>query len=52
MARTWVMENIQIQLGSEEVWLGHGFWVCVHCNLDLGDITQGLGHDTALGHGQ
>ena len=30
--------------GIEELWPGHGFWVCVHCNLDLGDMT--------LGHGQ
>ena len=20
---------------------GHGFWVCVHCDLDLGDMTLG-----------
>ena len=28
------------------------FWVCVHCDLDLGDMTLGQGHDTPLGHGQ
>ena len=30
---------IQIQLGSEELWPGHGFSVCLHCDLDLGDMT-------------
>ena len=29
-----------------------GFWVCVHCDLDLGDMTLGQGHDTPLDHGQ
>ena len=28
------------------------FWVCVHCDHDLGDMTLGQGHDTSLGHGQ
>ena len=28
------------------------FWVCVHCDLDLGDMTLGQGHGTQLGHGQ
>ena len=27
-------------------------WVCVHCDLDLGDITLGQGYDIPLGHGQ
>ena len=27
------------------------FWVCVHCDHDLGDMTLGQGHDTPLGHG-
>ena len=50
---TTIMWNIiQIQLGSEELWPGHGFWVCVHCYLDLGDMTLGQCHDTPLGHGQ
>ena len=51
--------NIQIQLGSEELWPGseelwpgHGVRVCVLCDLDLGDMTFGQGHDTSLGHGQ
>ena len=28
------------------------FWVCAHCDLDLGDMTLGQGHDKSLGHGQ
>ena len=28
------------------------FWVCVHCDHDLGDMTFGQGHDTPWGHGQ
>ena len=43
---------IQIQLGSEELWPGHRFRVCVHCDLYLGDMTLGQGHDISLGHGQ
>ena len=31
---------------------GHGFWVCVHFDHDLGGMTLGQGHDTPLGHGQ
>ena len=49
---TIVLNIIQIQHGSEDLWPGHGFWVCFHCNLDLGDMTLGQGHDTPLGHGQ
>ena len=47
-----VWNIIEIKLGSEEVWPGYGFPVCVHCELDLGDMTLGQGHDTPLGHGQ
>ena len=43
---------IKIQLGSEELWSWHGFWVCVHCNLDLGDMILGQSHNTPLDHGQ
>ena len=53
--RSWttiVWNIIQIQHGSEELWSGHGFSVCVHCDLDLGDMTLGQGHDTPLDHGQ
>ena len=49
---TVVWNIIQIQLGSEELWPGHRFWVRVHCDLDLGDMILGQGHDTPLGHGQ
>ena len=42
----------QIKFCSEELWPGHGFPVCVHCGLDLEDMTLGQGHDTPLGHGQ
>ena len=31
---------------------GHGILVCVHCVLDLGDMTLGQGHDKPFGHGQ
>ena len=28
------------------------FWVCAHCDLDLGDMTLNQGHGTPLGYGQ
>ena len=31
---------------------GTRFWVCVHCDHDLRDMTLGQGHDTPLVHGQ
>ena len=37
-----------IQHGSDALWHVHGFWLCVHCNLDLGDMTLVQGHDTPL----
>ena len=43
---------IHIQHGSKELWPGHELLVCVHCDLDLRDMTLGHGHDTLLGHGQ
>ena len=46
----WSRNIIQIRLGSEELWPGHRFMVCVH--RDLGDMTLGLGLDTPLGHEQ
>ena len=49
---TIVWNIIQIQHGREELWSEHGIWVCVHCDLDLGSMTLGQGHDTPLGHGQ
>ena len=38
---TIVWNIIQIETGSEELWPGHGFWVCVHCDLDLWNMTFG-----------
>ena len=38
---TIVWNIIQIQHGSEELWAGHRFWVCVHCDLDLGRYDLG-----------
>ena len=50
---TTIVWNInQIQHNNEELWPGHGFWVCVHCDLDLGCMNLGQGHETPLGHGQ
>ena len=31
---------------------GKEFWLFVHCDLDLGDMTLCRDHDTTLGHGQ
>ena len=53
--RSWtiiVWNIILIQLGSYELWPRHGFLVCVHCDLDIGEMTLGQDHDTSLGHGQ
>ena len=44
--------TLEIGQGSTKLWPEHGFPVCVHCDLDLGDMTLGQGHDTPLGHGQ
>ena len=38
--------------GPKELWPGHGFWVRVHCDLDIGDMILIQGHDTPLGYGQ
>ena len=43
---------LQILHGGEELWPGHAFLVCVHCDLDLRGKTSGQGHDTPLRHGQ
>ena len=43
-----VWNIIQIQLSSEKLWPGHRFSVCVHCDLDFGDMTLGQGYDTPL----
>ena len=39
-------------LGSEELWPRHRLLVCVHCDLDISNMTVGQAHDTPLGHGQ
>ena len=43
---------ILIENGSKELWPGHRFWLCVHCDLELGNMTLATNHDTPCGHGQ
>ena len=43
---------ILIQHGSKEPWPGHRFWLCVHFDLELGNMTLATNHDTPFGHGQ
>ena len=31
---------------SQELWPEHRFWICVHCDLDLGDMTLFQGYMT------
>ena len=38
--------------GSEKLWPAHRFSVCVHCDLGLGGMTLGQGHEIPLGRGQ
>ena len=38
---TTIVWNMHIQQGSEELRPGHRFWVCVHFDLDLGDMNLG-----------
>ena len=49
---TIVRKSIHNKQGSEELLPEHGFWACLHCDLDLGDMTLGETHDTSFGHGQ
>ena len=49
---TIVWNIIQIQLGSEELWPGRRFRVCVYCDLDPGNMTLGQSPVTPLGHRQ
>ena len=50
---TTIMWNIiQIKHSNEELWPGHRFSLCMHCDLDIGDMNLGQGYDTTLGHGQ
>ena len=48
-----VWNIIPIQHSSEDLWPGHWFsvYMYMHCDLDLGDMTLGQGHDTPLGNG-
>ena len=48
---TIVRYILKIQLDSQELWPEHGFG-CVHCDLDLGDMTLDQGHNTPSCHGQ
>ena len=48
---TIVRYIIQIQHCRKELWTGKRCWVCVHCDLDLGDVTLVQCHNTPLGHG-
>ena len=43
---------INIQLCSEELWLGHIFLIYVQCDLDLADMTLAQDQNTLLSHGQ
>ena len=43
---------ILIQLCSKELWSGLRFWLWVHCDLELGNMTLATYHDTPFGHGQ
>ena len=49
---TSVWNIIQIKVGNEELRPGHRCLVNEHCDLDLGDMALGQGHDTPLGYGQ
>ena len=49
---TIVWNIIKIQLGTEELCPEHRFSIYVHCDLNLGDMTLGQGHDTPLKNGQ
>ena len=37
---TIVRKIIKIQQGIKKSWPGHGLWLSVHCELDLGDTTK------------
>ena len=53
--RSWttiIWNIIHIQLGNEELWPKHGFWVCMPWDPDLGDMSLGQGYDTSFGHRQ
>ena len=56
MTHPWVMDNKCVKYYPNPTWHWgwprHEFLVCVHCDIDLGDMTLGQGHDTPFGHGQ
>ena len=57
MIYPWVMDNNCVKYYSDPTWQWrvmpkHRFWVCVHSDLDLGDMTLGHSHDTPLVHRQ
>ena len=43
---------IWIQHGSKELWPGHQFWLCVHIDIELGNMILATNNDTPFGHGQ
>ena len=45
---TIVWNIIQIQLDSGELLPGHGFWVCVHCDIDIRHMTFSQGQDNLV----
>ena len=49
---TSVWNIIQVQLSSKKLRPRQGFQLCVHCDLDLWDMSLGQGHDTPLGWGK
>ena len=49
---TNVWNIIKIKPCSEELWPGHRFWICVHCDLHLGDTALCQGHGILLRNGQ
>ena len=56
MTHPWVMDNNCVKYNQDqtwqELWPGHKIWACVQCDLDLGDMTMGQGHDKTFGYGQ
>ena len=50
-SRSWydILSRSNMTVGSM-AWTR--FWVCVQCDIDLGNITLGQGHDTPLDDGQ
>ena len=57
MTHPFVMDNNCVKYYPDPTWQWEVLartlvFVCVHCDLDLGDMTLGQGHDTLLSHGQ